>query len=221
MVRSSAVEECGYRVQNGRWKFWAYGIGVDSSNSPQPPVGVVGIGGSTRRDSSAQRALRATLAAAERLGAKVTEIGGAELVMPLYDPAGEALGVNASRMLAAIAEADAVVISSPAYHAGVSGLVKNALDHIEELRADARPYLTGRAVACLTVAQGWQSGVSTLGALRTVVHALRGWPTPLGVVVNTSVAGFTAEHLCTDSHIQEQIEIMAGQLVDFAERHRG
>ena len=82
--------------------------------------------------------------------------------------------------------------------------------------AYARPYLSERAVGCLAVAQGWQSGVSTLGTLRTIVHALRGWPTPLGVVLNTSVSGFTADGDCADPQVREQIEVMARQVVDFA-----
>lgn len=180
------------------------------------PVSVVGIGGSTRPGSTAELALRGVLAAAERLGAKTTVIGGAELVMPLYDPAGRTLSRPARRLLNAVAGADGLVIASPAYHGSTSGLLKNALDHIEELRTDERPYLTGRAVGCLTVAQGWQSGVATLGALRTITHALRGWPTPLGVVVNTAATGFTEDGDCTDPHVREQMETMARQVVDFA-----
>ncbi|MFI9650787.1 NADPH-dependent FMN reductase [Streptomyces sp. NPDC052040] len=184
----------------------------------QRPVNVLGIGGSTRPDSSAERALRATLAAAERQGAVVTAIAGTDLLMPLYDQA-EAVSPAARRLLTALARADGVVIASPAYHGSTSGLLKNALDHVEELRTDARPYLSGRAVGCVTVAQGWQSGVSTLGALRTIVHALRGWPTPLGVVVNTAATGFTADGRCADPRLQEQLETMARQVVEFARMH--
>ncbi|MFJ5260137.1 NADPH-dependent FMN reductase [Streptomyces sp. NPDC088387] len=185
----------------------------------QRPVNVLGIGGSLRPASTSDRALRAALAGAERQGAAVTFIGGADLVMPMYDPAEPDLSPPAKRLLTALADADGVVIASPAYHGGVSGLLKNALDHIEELRDDERPYLSGRAVGCLSVAQGWQSGVSTLGALRTTVHALRGWPTPLGVVMNTTEAGFTADGRCADPRVREQMETMAAQVVEFARSH--
>lgn len=181
------------------------------------PVQILGIGGSTRPGSTAERALRVSLAAAERQGAQVTAIGGAELMMPLYDPAATELTPAARNLLGAVARADGVILASPAYHGSTSGLMKNALDHIEELRTHERPYLSGRAVGCLTVAQGWQSGVSTLGALRTIVHALRGWPTPLGVVVNTSGTGFSMTGECTDEHVRRQIETMTGQVVRFAQ----
>ncbi|MFJ5102081.1 NADPH-dependent FMN reductase [Streptomyces sp. NPDC088554] len=182
----------------------------------QRPVNVLGIGGSPRPDSTSERALHVTLAAAERLGATVTAISGTDLVMPMYDPTAPDLSPAAKRLLAALAVADGVVIAGPAYHGSLSGLLKNALDHIEELRDDRRPYLSGRAVGCLGVAQGWQSGVTTLGTLRTITHALRGWPTPLGVVVNTTVAGFTPDGRCADQRTREQIETMAEQVVEFA-----
>ncbi|MFC6064078.1 NADPH-dependent FMN reductase [Streptomyces ochraceiscleroticus] len=180
---------------------------------------VVGIGGSPRPDSTAERALRVVLTAAERQGAEVSLIGGAELVMPLYDPRAEIRSPRALRLVSEVAAADGLVLASPAYHGSISGLVKNALDHVEELRDDARPYFSGRAIGSLSVAQGWQGGVSTLAALRDVTHALRGWPTPLGVVVNSASAGFGPDGKCTDPHIQSQLETMAAQVVDFARMH--
>ncbi|MDI5964890.1 NAD(P)H-dependent oxidoreductase [Streptomyces sp. SL13] len=181
-------------------------------------VKVVGIGGSARPGSTAERALRITLAEAERLGAHVSLISGADLAMPLYDPREGANSPQAQRLLAEVAAADGLVLASPAYHGTVSGLVKNALDHVEELRGGDHPYFTGRAVGCLAVGMGWQGAVNTLTALRGVVHALRGWPTPLGVAVNTESTGFGPDGTCTDDRVTAQLAAMAGQVVDFAHR---
>jgi len=100
----------------------------------------------------------------------------------------------------------------------VSGLVKNALDYLEELRGDQRPYLDGRAVALVAVARGWQASVATLGTLRQVVHALRGWPTPLGLSINSSANTFDDAGRTDDHSTAGAIGVMAGQLVDFAQR---
>ncbi|SEM10555.1 NADPH-dependent FMN reductase [Streptacidiphilus jiangxiensis] len=182
----------------------------------QQTVKLVGIGGSARPDGTAERALRAVLAEAGRLGAQVTVVSGDQLVLPLYDPREARRSPKARRLVAEVASADGIVLAGPAYHGSVSGLVKNALDHLEELRDDARPYLTDRAVGCVSVAQGRQGASSTLAALRDVVHALRGWPTPLGVAVNTAVAGFDQDGHCTDPHLRAQLALMAGQVVEFA-----
>ena len=58
--------------------------------------------------------------------------------------------------------ADGLIVATPAYHGGVSGLVKNALDFTEDLRGDERVYLSGRAVGCIVCADGAQAMGSTL-----------------------------------------------------------
>ncbi|MBL1083576.1 NAD(P)H-dependent oxidoreductase [Streptomyces actinomycinicus] len=179
-------------------------------------VNVVGVGGSSRPGSTAEQALRMVLDAAQHRGASVQLISGPSLAMPLYDPRHGATAPQARRLLSAIAGADGLVLASPAYHGGISGLVKNALDHVEELREDTRPYFSERAVGCVAVAHGWQGAVTTLAALRDVTHALRGWPTPLGAAINTSAARFSLTGACKDTHVQGQLEEIAAQVVEFA-----
>ena len=43
------------------------------------------------------------------------------------------------------------------------------------------PTSTALPVACVATASGWQAAASTLRSPRDTVHALRGWPTPLGL----------------------------------------
>jgi len=150
---------------------------------------VVGIGGSVDDHSQSDRVLRAVLAQAVELGADVQMFTGLDLDLPPYHT-GAVLPARATGYVAAVRRADAVVISSPGYHGTVSGLVKNALDYLEELREDERPYLDGRAVGLIAVARGWQAAVSTLSTLRQVAHALRGWPTPLGLAINSTATRF-------------------------------
>jgi FMN reductase len=174
-------------------------------------VMVVGIGGTTRNSSSSERALRTALAAAERHGAQ-TELFAAEaLDLPMYAPGAAERTDKARRLVDALAKCDAVIIASPGYHGGPSGLIKNALDYVEDLREDVRPYLDGRAVGCIACASGWQASTTTLVALRSIVHALRGWPTPLGVCVNTTAPG---------PDVDEQLSILGQQVVTLAQAHR-
>ncbi len=180
-------------------------------------IRVVGIGGSVDPGSQSDRVLRAVLAAVTDLGAEVELFTGGDLDLPPYH-SGAALPDAAGQYVAAVREADAVVISSPGYHGTVSGLVKNALDYLEELRDDTRPYLDGRPVALAAVARGWQASVGTLGTLREIVHALRGWPTPLGLSINSSVTTFDDDGHTDHAPTAGAVGVMAGQLVDFAER---
>ncbi|GAB2652397.1 NAD(P)H-dependent oxidoreductase [Saccharopolyspora gloriosae] len=183
-------------------------------------VTVVGIGGSVRPDSQSERAMHAVLDGAREAGATVRAIGGENLVLPFYDPHVAERTDAAKELVAALRTADGVVLSSPGYHGTISGLMKNAVDYVEDLRDDERPYFDGRAVGCVGAAYGWQASVTTLQALRSVVHSLRGWPTPLGAAVNSSEVRFGPDGECSDPKLAGTLRMIGTQLVEFAE-HRG
>lgn len=167
---------------------------------------VVGIGGTARSGSTSERWLRLALEACERQGAQTQVFAAGDIKFPLYTPGVTGATLPVKYFLDAVRAADGIVICSPGYHGGVSGLVKNAIDWVEETRTDARPYFDGRSVGLIVVADGWQATMTTLTSLRSIVHALRGWPTPLGVAINAgdpaSVAGADA-----------QLELLAAQIL--------
>jgi len=178
---------------------------------------VVGIGGTARPGSTTDRALRLALDAAEADGARTACFDGVCLAgLPAFAPHARRRDPASHRLLAAVREADGVLLASPGYHGGVSGVVKNALDYLEDLREDERPYLDGRAVGCVVTAFGWQAATSTLLSMRSIVHALRGWPTPLGATLNTAGSLFDADGACTDPKAALQLEVVARQVTGFA-----
>jgi len=181
---------------------------------------IVGIGGTTRAISSTDRALRLALQAAEDAGARTHLFGGAFLShLPHFAPENRERNEEQRQFVEMVRRADGVIIATPGYHGGVSGLVKNAIDLLEDLREDERSYLDGRAVGCVVVAAGWQTAGATLAALRSIVHALRGWPTPFGVTINTAQPVFDSGGACTDPKVTEQLAMVARQVVEFACLH--
>lgn len=188
------------------------------TTAPQSGPFIVGMGGTIRANSSTERALRLSLSAAERLGCRTLLLSGADIDFPNYRPELREKFPAAERLVAALREADGVIIGSPGYHGGISGLVKNALDYLEEMSKDKRPYLDGRPVGCIATGAGWQGAVATLGALRDVVHALRGWPTPVGVAVNTAEAVTEPSESGFSARTVDQINLMIQQVFQFTER---
>ncbi|SDC17114.1 NADPH-dependent FMN reductase [Paraburkholderia lycopersici] len=186
------------------------------SDSQRRPL-VVGIGGTTRAASSTERALGFALRGAEQAGARTQLFGGTFLhTLPHYAPEASTRTDAQLELIEAVRAADAVIIATPGYHGGVSGLVKNALDTLEELRADDRPYLDGRAVGCIVTAYGWQAAGSVLTSLRSIVHALRGWPTPFGAGINTLETRFESAQQCSDAKVAEQLATVGRQAAQFA-----
>lgn len=179
-------------------------------------ISIVAIGGTTRPGSSTEKAIRQVLNAAEQLGAEVSLFSGADIDLPMYQPGLSDRCAKTVRLLDALRRADGVVIGSPGYHGGVSGLVKNVLDYTEDLRTDDRCYLDGRAVGCIGTGAGWQGAAAALTGLRAIVHALRGWNTPIGMTVNTAEPAFDDEGNWLDPRFAEQSALMAQQIVRFA-----
>ena len=182
---------------------------------PQVPF-IVGVGGTTRPGSTSERALQVALARAASLGCETLLIGGAQLPADIFDPTRPERSEAARVLVDALRRADGVIIATPAYHGGISGLVKNALDFTEDLRGDARVYLSGRAVGCIVCADGAQAMGSTLAALRSIVHALRGWPTPFGATLNASAKPFGAPGQAADPAAVQACELVADEVVQFA-----
>ncbi|MFN6553282.1 NADPH-dependent FMN reductase [Mycolicibacterium septicum] len=178
---------------------------------------VVGLGGTLRADSSTERAVRYCLEAVERQGGRTRMFAGPDLELPMYAPHSLERTPAALEFVSALRDADAVVVGSPGYHGAISGLVKNALDYIEDLREDPRVYLDNTPWGCISCAYGWQAAVGTLGQLRSIGHALRAWPTPLGVAINSADKIWAETGELADGTVRGQLEMLATQLLTFGQ----
>lgn len=133
-----------------------------------PNPRLVGLSGSLRDDSTNTRLLKE---AARLFGeASFTLL---DVNFPLYDADDEdATGVPAIVQKAAdqIAGADAVIISTPEYNKGPSGVLKNALDWIS--RAEGKPW-NGKPVAVMSAAAGRAGGERAQMILRSFMVPFR------------------------------------------------
>jgi FMN reductase len=185
-----------------------------TTTTPVPPY-IVAIGGTLRAGSSTEKAMQYVLTAVERLGARTRLISGAALQLPMYQPENPDRTESARDLVVQLALADGIILGSPGYHGSISGLIKNALDYAEDLRGDVRPYFSGRAVGCIATAGGWPGAVNTLGTLRDIVHALRGWPTPMGAAINSSEAVFDAGGQCLIPRVAQTLDQIAAEVMGF------
>ena len=187
---------------------------LDSAKTGRPFV--LGLGGTTRSGSTTEQALRVSLAAAADAGADTALFAGEDLVtLPMYG-AGNRDDPVAAKLVRLFRQMDAIIIATPAYHGSISGLVKNALDYADDLRTDSRIYFDGCAVGCVCCAAGWQAAGQTLVEMRTVAHALRGWPTPFGATINTSLPVLDDAGELVDGASIVQLKLVGQQVAEFA-----
>jgi FMN reductase len=178
---------------------------------------IVGLGGTFRPGSSSEQLVRAVLAQCAALGAQTRMFAGPALAaLPHFNPESPTRTPEQTALVEAVRGADALVIGTPGYHGGLSGLVKNAIDLLEDTRTDARVYWDGMPIGLVVSAAGWQAGGVTLSALRGIVHAMRGWPTPVGLAINSiEQKPFGPDGTLVDDGIAAQVRLMARQIMGF------
>lgn len=129
---------------------------------------LLGLSGSLRINSTNRKLLRE--------GARLfgpCSFAEADLRLPLYDGDDEASsGVPAAVTLLAqqIADADAVLVSTPEYNKGLSGVLKNALDWVS--RTKIKPW-ADKPVAVLSSAAGRAGGERAQAMLRQCLIAFQ------------------------------------------------
>ena len=114
---------------------------------------LLGISGSLRAGATNRKLLRE----AARLFGECSYVE-ADLVMPLYDgdlEAADGIPDAAIAIAGQIVEADAVIISTPEYNKGPSGVLKNALDWVSRVKGN--PW-ADKPVAVMSAAAGRAGG---------------------------------------------------------------
>lgn len=183
---------------------------------------ILGVGGTIRPGSSTERALQVALRAVEAKGGRTRLLGGEFLArLPIYNPSAGDPTAEQLELAEAVRTADGIIVATPGYHGSLSGVIKNAMDTLELLREDARPYFTDRAVGCIITADGWQAAGTTLTTMRSIIHAMRGWPTPFGAALNATTNLFDAEGACVEVKDAWQLATVGEQVLEFANLKAG
>ena len=94
----------------------------------------------------------------------------ADLNLPLYngdDEDRDGLPAAVQTLVAQITEADGVLIATPEYNGGITGVLKNALDWVS--RSKPHPW-TGKPVAVMSAAAGRTGGILGQTMLRTSMN---------------------------------------------------
>jgi FMN reductase len=178
---------------------------------------VVGIGGTIGTVASTERALGIALQAVAAEGYETRLFGGEAMArLPLYNPRATTRTAEERDFVEAVRAASGLIIASPGYHGSISGVVKNALDLLEETAKDLRPYLADMPVGLIATAYGWQATGSTIAALRSIVHALRGWPTPFAAAINSALTRFDGHGGVSDPAVAQQLALVGHQVARFA-----
>ncbi|ANE48299.1 hypothetical protein SY83_20665 [Paenibacillus swuensis] len=102
------------------------------------------------------------------------------------------------RLKRVLKEADAIVLGTPEYHGSMSGVLKNALDHVSSEEFD------GKAVLVVSSAGG-AVGTSSLLQLQAIVRNLHGINCPEWISVGGDARTFDSEGIPADDKVKTRI----------------
>ncbi len=173
------------------------------------------LGGSLRTGSVSTQLLHVCAELANKHGTQTSILTAPQLVLPPYVPDSAQRLPAVHRLLSVLRRADGLIIATPTYHGGASGLVKNALDYVEDLAEEIPAYLADRAVG--TAAVGWSehAAATAVADLRNTIMCLRGWVTPMAVTLNSADLPRGDDAVRSDQRAMRRLEVLVGQVVDF------
>jgi NAD(P)H-dependent FMN reductase len=112
-----------------------------------------------------------------------------------------------------VKRAQGVILGTPEYHGGVSGVLKNALDLMgfEELE--------GKMLGLVGVSGGALGAVHALSHLRTVGRALHAWVIPEQVAISEASKAFDEEGNLKDLELEKRLLELGRQVARFSYLH--
>lgn len=129
---------------------------------------IAAISGSVRSGSLNVELARAALAAAEAAGADIDYIDLGAYSLPIYHGTIEEIHGTPAAAVALterLATADGLLIASPEYNGGPSGLLKNTIDWVT--RVDMVAFQSSR-IGLLSATPGSKGGIHGLGILESI-----------------------------------------------------
>lgn len=126
------------------------------------------LAGSNRREATSTKLCLYLKSQLEEMGCTVTLIDLYRTPLPFYTSDNKAPNdVNLINLKMTMLQADAIVLGTPDYHGGMSGVLKNALDHLGSEHFDSKAVLS-------VSSSGGAVGVSPLQQLQVTVRNVHG-----------------------------------------------
>jgi azobenzene reductase len=145
------------------------------------------ISGSNRASSSSKLLAKYAAVKLEEKGCEITFHDLYEKPVPFYypDKRDQLVDPNLSLLAQTVAEADGIILSSPEYHGGPTGVLKNAIDHL------GFEHFDGKIVLAMS-SSGGAVGISTLQQLQVIVRNVHGINCPEWISIGGDQRRFTS-----------------------------
>lgn len=178
-------------------------------------VKIVGIAGSLRPQSYSQQALKLAIERVEALGAEVEILDLRQMDLPFCKGKDDYLNYpDVEKLRSHVKNADGLILATPEYHGGVSGVLKNALDLM------SFEQLSDKVTGLISVLGG-QSNSNALNDLRLIARWVHAWVIPEQIAIGQAWKAFDSEGKLLDDKLSERFDKFAQSLVENTSKLRG
>jgi NAD(P)H-dependent FMN reductase len=179
------------------------------------PIRVAGICGSLRPGSYTRLALVLALRGAEEAGAQTELIDLRDYQIIFCDGKDDEslYPEDVLKLRANVRRAQGIILGTPEYHGGYSGVLKNALDLM------GFDEFEGKLLGLIGVSGGRVGAIGAMHSLRDVGRALHAWVIPEQAGVPDVEEVFDEQGRCKDPETEERLKAVGRQVVRFARLH--
>jgi NAD(P)H-dependent FMN reductase len=177
------------------------------------PIRVVALAGSLSDNSKTRMALEVSLQGAQMKGAQTRLIDLRDFELIFADGDDNSLTPDVFKLRQIIQTAEGVILGTPEYHGGYSGVLKNALDLM------GFKEFQGKIIGLVGVAGGSTGAINSLTGLRTVCRSLRAWVVPNQVSVPRAWQVFNDDGTLNDEQLQKRLIELGQEVTRFAYLH--
>jgi len=178
-------------------------------------IQVAGICGSLRKGSFTRMALHVALAGAKEAGAQTRLLDLSEYHLIFCDGKEDESGYpkDVFTLREDVRAAQGIILATPEYHGGYSGVLKNALDLMgfEEFE--------GKMLGLVGVSGGGMGAFGAMNNLRAVGRALHAWVIPEQASIPEAYKVFDESGTLKDSALEKRLKEVGRQVARFAYLH--
>lgn len=178
-------------------------------------VRVIGLVGSLRPGSYTRMTVQLALQGASELGAATQLIDLRDYTLPFCDGSKDESHYppDVARLRQDVRAATGLIIGTPEYHGGYSGVLKNALDLMGFSEFE------GKTIGLVGVSGGRMGAAHALSGLRTAGRSLRAWVLPTEVSIPQVAQQFDANGALKDAALAGRVRDLGRQVARFAFLH--
>ena len=177
---------------------------------------VAGVCGSLREGSYTRMALNIALMGAKDAGAKINLIDLRNYELPLMDAREdeETFPADVFKLRDEVQKSDGIILGTPEYHGGYSGVLKNALDLMgfDEFQ--------GKMIGLLGVSGGSMGATNALNGLHTIGRTLRAWVVPFQASIPAASNEFDDEGNLKNRELEQRVRNLGEKVTRFAYLHK-